>query len=94
MSPICKIEREMLEIVQDEMVMKDRIAALLAQGPRTIPEIAEALHHSSYEVTIWLFAMRRYGDVEEIGRADVDGYFKYELKEKPANDAAVGSEER
>jgi hypothetical protein len=23
--------------------------------------------------------MRRYGLVEEIGRADVDGYFQYEL---------------
>ena len=79
MSPACKIEREMLEIVQDEMVMKDRIAAVLADGPKTLPEIAEAMEHSCYEVTIWLFAMRRYGDVEETGRPDVDGYFKYEL---------------
>jgi hypothetical protein len=79
MSPVCKIERSMLEIVQDEMIMKDRIADVLSSGPKTIPEIAEALEHSSYEVTIWLFAMRRYGSVEEIGRADIDGYFQYEL---------------
>jgi hypothetical protein len=81
MSPACKIEREMLEIVQDEMIMKDRIADVLETGPKTIPEISEALGHSSYEVTIWLFAMRRYGAVEEVGRADVDGYFKYTLVE-------------
>ena len=81
MSPACKIERNILEIVQDEMVMKDRIADILASGPKTIPEISEAMGHSSYEVTIWLFAMRRYGSVEEVGRPDVDGYFKYELVE-------------
>jgi hypothetical protein len=26
-----------------------------------------------------LFAMRRYGEVEVVGKPDVDGYFKYEL---------------
>jgi hypothetical protein len=28
--------------------------------------------------------MRRYGLVEEIGRADVDGYFQYELTKRHA----------
>jgi hypothetical protein len=91
MSVTCEIERNMLEIVQDEMIMKDRIAEVLAAGPKTIPEISEALGHSSYEVTIWLFAMRRYGSIEEMGRADVDGYFKYELVEAEV-DALEGGE--
>ncbi len=52
MSVTCKIERNMLEIVQDEMIMKDRIAEVLVAGPKTIPEISEALGHSSYEVTL------------------------------------------
>jgi hypothetical protein len=34
-------------------------------------------------VTVWLFGMRRYGLIEEIGRPDVDGYFQYELTEQP-----------
>jgi hypothetical protein len=72
--------RDMLDIAQDEMVMRDRIADVLEGGPKTIPEIAEALGYPSREVTIWLFGMRRYGRVEETGRADVDGYFQYELK--------------
>ena len=71
--------RDMLDIAQDEMVMRDRIAGVLAEGPMTIPEIAQTLGYSSREVTVWLFGMRRYGMVEEIGRADVDGYFQYEL---------------
>ena len=71
--------RDMLDIAQDELVMRDKIAALLAQGPKTIPEIAQELGYSTREITVWLFGMRRYGMVEEIGRADVDGYFQYEL---------------
>ncbi len=71
--------RAMLDIAQDEMIMRDRIADLLADGRRTIPELAEALGAPTREVTVWLFGMRRYGLVEEIGRADVDGYFQYEL---------------
>ena len=81
MSQIQKIQRQMLEIVQDEMIMKDRIAKLLKEGQKTIPELSAAMGYPSYEVTIWLSAMVRYNEVEAIGRADVDGYFKYELVE-------------
>lgn len=74
--------RDMLDIAQDEMIMKDRIAGVLAEGPKTIPELAETLGSPTREVTVWLFGMRRYGTVEEIGRADVDGYFQYELAKR------------
>jgi hypothetical protein len=71
--------RDMLDIAQDEMVMRDRIAGMLEQGPMTIPDLAQNLGYSTREVTVWLFGMRRYGLVEEKGRADADGYFEYEL---------------
>ncbi|MEJ2118350.1 MAG: MarR family transcriptional regulator [Alphaproteobacteria bacterium] len=74
--------RDMLDIAQDEMIMRDRIASILEQGPKTIPELAQTLGYSTYEVTVWLFGMRRYGMVEEIGRANVDGYFQYELSKR------------
>ena len=74
--------RDMLDLAQDEMIMRDRIAGILEQGPKTIPEIAETLGYPPREVTVWLFGMRRYGMVEEIGRADVDGYFQYELAKR------------
>ncbi|MDE2181545.1 MAG: MarR family transcriptional regulator [Alphaproteobacteria bacterium] len=75
--------RDMLDIAQDEMVMRDRIADLLEQGPKTIPELAEILGCPSREVMVWLFGMRRYGLVEGIGRAGADGYFQYELMKRP-----------
>lgn len=87
MSQVQKIQRSMLEIVQDEMIMKDRITDILKNGPKTIPELSAELDVPSYELTVWLAAMLRYNEVEAIGRVDVDGYFKYELTEKkPVNE--------
>lgn len=74
--------RSMLEIAQDEMIMKDRIAMALREGPKTIPELAECLGYPSHEIAVWLFGMRRYGEVEEEGRPDIDGYFKYDWVDK------------
>ena len=79
-----QIQRGIAEIAHDEMVMKDRIRTILEDGPKTILEIAEEMEYPSYEVTIWLFAMRRYGEVEEVGRPDVDGYYQYELVKNTA----------
>ena len=76
------VMRDMLEIAQDEFIMRDRILDILKEEPKTILEIAEIMNYPSREVTIWLFGLRRYGFIEEIGRADIDGYFKYELKEQ------------
>ena len=85
--------RARAEILRDEMVQKDRIAALLRDGPKTIPALAEALGAPSHEVVCWVMAMRRYGQVEEKGKADGDGYFSYELKaaEGPAGPSAKGA---
>jgi hypothetical protein len=79
MSSTGRIQRDIREIIHDEMIMKDRIAKILKDSTWTIPDLAEALGYPSHEVTIWLFAMRRYGEVEVVGRPDVDGYFKYGL---------------
>jgi len=79
MSETGKKRREIAEIVHDEMIMKDRIALILKDGPQTIPGLAKSLGYPSHEVVIWLSAMRRYGEVEAAGRPDVDGYFKYKL---------------
>jgi len=74
--------RNMLEIAQDEFIMKDRIAAVLADGPKSISELSEALGYPTNEIMVWVAGMRRYAELEEVGRPDLDGYFKYELKEK------------
>lgn len=71
--------RNALEVMRDEMIMRDKISEILADEPLTIPDIAEALGAPSDEVLQWVMAMRRYGRLEEKGRPDENGYFKYTL---------------
>ena len=73
--------RDLAEVLRDEMVMKDRIVALLHEGPKTIPEIAEALKYPSHETLYWVMAMWRYGALVELGRPNDEGYYQYQLAE-------------
>jgi hypothetical protein len=65
--------------MRDEMVVRDQIAAFVAGGARTIPEIAEYLESPRREVMIWVMAMWRYGILRDTGTVDEEGYFRYEL---------------
>lgn len=73
--------RGFAEVLRDEWIMKDRIAAVLADGPKTIPEIAMLLSAPSPEVTQWVMALRRYGRLEEMPKPKADDYFRYKLTE-------------
>jgi hypothetical protein len=73
--------RNLSEVLRDEMVERDRVAAVLREGPKTVPEIAQALGSPSYEVTKWVMAMRRYGRVRDLPKARADDYYRYELVE-------------
>jgi len=77
------VARDRAEVMRDEWVMRDKIIALLSDGPKTIPEIADGLKQPVPEVMLWVMAMRRYGAVAEKGRPDEDGYFQYELGARP-----------
>jgi predicted transcriptional regulator len=73
--------RETREIIRDEMMMRDRLLAVLEEGPKTVPEIAAALGAPSHEVMQWVMAARKYGHLEESSPTD-DGYSLYGLKAK------------
>lgn len=77
-----QVRRNTFEIMRDEMIVRDKIRSILADGPCTIPTIAEALGAPTEEVLLWVMGMRRYGALEEIGRADENGYFKYAIATK------------
>ncbi len=75
------LQRGIAEIMRDEMVMRDKILAILREEPKTIPEIAESLGCPSSEVVYWIMAMWRYGQVEEdAAKPDANGYFRYKGK--------------
>jgi hypothetical protein len=73
--------RNLGEVLRDEMVERDRVTAVLQSGPKTLPEIAEALGAPTYEVTKWVMAMRRYGRVRDLPKDRADDYYRYELVE-------------
>ena len=54
-------DREIREVIREEPVMRARILELLGDGPRTVPEIAEAIGAPTHEVVFWVMGMRRYG---------------------------------
>ena len=70
--------RDVREVIREEPVVRARILAALADGPRTIPEIAGAIGAPTHEVVFWVMGMRRYGWLAEIKGATIDGYFQYE----------------
>jgi hypothetical protein len=74
--------RDPSEVMRDEMLMKEKIASLLREGPKTIPEIATALRRPAREVTLWVMALRRYGALEELPKPKADDYYRY----KPAKE--------
>ena len=71
-------DREIREVIREEPAMRARILTLLADGPRTVPEIAESIGAPTHEVVFWVMGMRRYGWLIEVKATPVDGYFQYE----------------
>ncbi len=74
--------REMREVVRDEMAMHGRILDALREGPLTVPEIAEAIGAPAHETVVWVMGMRRYGWLREVKGSDGDGYFRYQAEER------------
>ncbi|RLB55065.1 MAG: MarR family transcriptional regulator [Deltaproteobacteria bacterium] len=70
-------ERDLTDVLRDEMVMHDRILDFLRKEPGTIPEIARALDRPGWEVTIWVMAMMRYGLLSEMPKGRADDYYRY-----------------
>jgi predicted Rossmann fold nucleotide-binding protein DprA/Smf involved in DNA uptake len=70
--------REVREVIREEAVWRPRILAALANGPLTVPQIAEAVGAPPHEVVFWIMGMRRYGWVAEIKGSEDDGYFRYQ----------------
>ena len=74
--------RDVREIIRDEHVMRPRILQVLADEPKTIPEIAVALNAPTHEVVFWVMGMRKYGFVAELKEATDDGYYPYQAVRK------------
>ncbi|MCB0908027.1 MAG: hypothetical protein KDB63_13020 [Nocardioidaceae bacterium] len=72
------------EVIREEPLMHAPILAALADGPLTIPEIAERIGAPANETLFWVMGMRRYGKLVEIPEADDEGYFQYQAVNQEA----------
>lgn len=57
--------------------MADRLIGLLRDGPKTVPELAEALGRPAREVLFWVMGLRRYGRITETPEVTDEGYYRY-----------------
>jgi hypothetical protein len=74
--------RDLRDIVRDEMLMRDKVLAVLSGGPKTVPEMAEAMACPVREVMLWVMSVRKYGYVEELTEPTDEGYYKYRLAQE------------
>ena len=74
--------RNLGEVLRDELYERDRVAAALREGPKTIPELATTLRVPAPEVAKWVMAMRRYGRVRDLPKARSEDYYRYQLAEE------------
>ena len=69
--------RDVREVVRDEPLVRSRLLELLAGGPLTVPELADASGFPEDEVMVWTMGLRKYGYVAEVPEPDGD-YFRYQ----------------
>ena len=71
--------RNPVELSRLEMAMQRHILAVLADGPRTVLEVAQALSAPADEVLMWMMGMRRYGLLVESAEPADQDYYTYAI---------------
>jgi len=71
------VNRDVREIIREEPLHRDEILAALAEGPHTVPEIAEAIAADEREVMFWVMGMRKYGRLAELPEVSAEGYYRF-----------------
>jgi hypothetical protein len=67
------------ELARGELGMKKKILAALSGGPKTVPEVADAVGVTAHEAMWWMMGFVRFGYISSSERANEEGYFTYRL---------------
>ena len=76
-----KAPPELLQLRKTQLEINGRISKSLAQGPKTVPELAKETGYAPRTVLWYLMTSFKYGLVIQAGKTD-EGYYRYALKEK------------
>jgi predicted transcriptional regulator len=68
------------ERLKAQKALRRQICAVMEEGPKTIPEIAEASELPSHEVLWHVTAMKKYDLVVEVGQSGE--YYQYAMAEE------------
>ena len=74
------VPKEVTEAHKQRQDAGRKIVRALRDGPRTVPELADATGLPAHQVLWHIMGMRKYGKVLE--GEEQDGYFQYALEEK------------
>ena len=72
------MSRDPREVIREEPLMRGRILDAVADGPRTVPQIAGAIGSPEAEVMLWVMGMRKYGWLAEVHEATAEGYYEFQ----------------
>jgi predicted Rossmann fold nucleotide-binding protein DprA/Smf involved in DNA uptake len=76
--------RDLPEVLRDGLVQAPRVLDALRDGPKSIPEIAKEVGAPTWEVMLWVMALRRYGRIGDVPKGPADDYYRYRrLEERP-----------
>lgn len=77
-----RIKGEGKETSRRESAMRASILKILEDGPKSVPEIADALGIKPHEAMWWVMGCWRYGYIAPDERPSAEGYFSYRLVER------------
>jgi len=77
------MRRDIREVIRDEPLMSDRLLALLADGPKTVAELAATADLPAEEVMVWVMGLRKYGHVVEEKGSGRAAEYRYAVVTQP-----------
>jgi predicted Rossmann fold nucleotide-binding protein DprA/Smf involved in DNA uptake len=67
------------ELLKEQQAVRKKLQGALRNGPRSVPQLAEATAIPAHQVLWYVATMKKYGLVEEAGLDDDEEYYLYSL---------------
>jgi predicted ArsR family transcriptional regulator len=69
-------------LLKEQQAVRRSLQRALQAGPQTVPQLAEATGLPAHQVLWHVTALKKYGQVEEVGMDEDETYFLYRLSKE------------
>jgi predicted transcriptional regulator len=69
-------------LLKEQQAVRRSLQRALQAGPQTIPQLAEATGFPAHQVLWYVTALKKYGQVEEVGIDEDEVYYLYRLSKE------------